>query len=200
MGVFMADPPSAAAAVALPHALARESPPNTTACRRREHGPGRWTTGAAVFRDPDRTDTIARVYLSRNGGACRGAEVPDCRMCPAIRSVETTHRTFDECLPRPSGCPGWRRTNRRTQLVLPNVADVCRCSLQAPCRSMHAKAPGESYRTWRRGSSTPLPSDRHPEARGYVLRPGVDPKRSAGRIDNNRPRVAIYRAHSDRAS
>src|SRR6516165_3965756 len=38
MGVLMADPPSAAAAVASPHALARESPPNTTACRRREHG------------------------------------------------------------------------------------------------------------------------------------------------------------------
>src|SRR6516225_2276190 len=67
MGVLMVDPPSVAAAVASPRALARESPPSTTACRRREHGPGRWTTVAAVFRDPDRTGTIARVYLSRNG-------------------------------------------------------------------------------------------------------------------------------------
>src|SRR6516225_2759428 len=49
-GVFMADPPSAAAAIASPRALARESPPDTTACRRGEHGPGRWTTEAVVFR------------------------------------------------------------------------------------------------------------------------------------------------------
>src|SRR6516164_706368 len=200
MGVLTADPPSAAAAVASPRALARESPPNTTACRRREHGPGSWTKGAVVFRDPDRTGTIAPGCLSRNGGACRADEVPDCRMCPAIRSAETTHRTFDECHPGPSGCPSWRRTNRRTPLVLPNVADVSRYSLQAPCRSMHAKAPGEFYRTWRHGSSTPLPSDRHLEARGCVLRRGVDPKRSAARRDNNRPTVAIYRAQSDRAS
>src|SRR5215469_7986646 len=200
MGVLMADPPSAAAAVASPRALARESPPDTTACRRRARGRGRSTTGAVVFRDPDRTGTIVRGCLSRNGGACRAGEVPDCRMRRADRSAETTHRTFGECLRYPNGCPSWRQTNRRIPLGLPNVADVCRCSLQAPCRSMHAKAPGETYRTWRRGSSTPLPSDRHLEARGYVLRLGVDPKRSAGRIDNNRPRVAIYRAHSDRAS
>src|SRR6516225_29537 len=200
MGVFMADPPNAAAAVALPHALARGSPPNTTACRRREHGRGSWTTGAVVFRDPDRSGTIARGCLSRNGGACRAAEVPDCRMCPADRSAETTHRTFDECLRYPNGCPSWRRTNTRTLLVLSNVADVCRCSLQARCKSMYAKALDESYRTWRHGSSTPPPSDRHLEARGYVLHRGVDPKRSAARIDSNRPTVAIYRAQSDKAS
>src|SRR5262249_33311517 len=114
MGVLMADPPSAAAAVASPHALARESPPNTTACRRREHGPGRWTTGAVVFRDPDRTGTIARECWSRNGGACRADEVPDCRMCPADRSAETTHRTFDECPRHLNECPSWKQTNRTT--------------------------------------------------------------------------------------
>src|SRR6516162_6601373 len=124
MGVLMVDPPSDAAAVALPRECARESPPSTTACRRSEHGPGRLTTVAPVFRDPDRTGAIARVYLSRNGGACRADEGLDCRMCPADRSAETTYRTFDECLPGPSGCPGWRRTNRRTPLGLPNVADV----------------------------------------------------------------------------
>src|SRR5258708_24112044 len=67
LGVLMADPPSAAAAAPSPRALARESSPNTTACRRRVHGRGRWTTAAVVFRDPDRTGTIARGYLSRNG-------------------------------------------------------------------------------------------------------------------------------------
>ena len=36
--------------------------------------------------------------------------------------------------------------------------------------------------TWRRGSSTPPPSDRHLEARGYALRPGADPKRSADQL------------------
>jgi hypothetical protein len=130
------------------------------------------------FRDPDRTGTIARGCLSRNGGACRADEGPDCRICLADRPAETTHRRFDECLPHPNDCPGWRRTNRRTPLALPNVADVWRCSLQALCRSMHAKAPGESCRTWRRGSSTPPPSDRHLEARGCVLHRDVNPKRS----------------------
>jgi hypothetical protein len=143
---------------------------------------------------------FARGCLSRNRGACRADEGLECRMCPADRSAETTHRTFDECLRHPNECPNWRRTNRRIPLVLPNVADVWRCSLQAPCRSMHAKAPGESCRTWRRGSSTPPPSDRHLEAQGCVLRRGVDPKRSAVQIDNNRPTVATCRAHSDRAS
>src|ERR1700730_10385588 len=68
LGVLMADPPSAAAAALSPRALVQESPPNTTACRRHVHGRGRWTTAAVVFRDPDRTGTIARGYLSRNGG------------------------------------------------------------------------------------------------------------------------------------
>src|SRR6266481_7333388 len=200
MGVLMADPPSAVAAFASPRALARESPPNTTAYRRRVHGRGRWTTAAVVFRDPDRTGTIARGCLSRNGGACRADEGPDCRMGLADRPAETTHRRFDECLPHPNDCPSWRRTNRRTPLALPNVADVWRCSLQAPCRSMHAKAPSESCRTWCRESSTPPPSDRHLEARGCVLRRGVDPKRSAVRIDSNKPTAATYRVQSDRAS
>src|SRR5690348_10348457 len=121
MGVFMADPPSAVAAVASPRALARESLADTTVCRKRAHGQGRWTTGAAVFRDPDRTDTIARGCLSRIGGACRADEGPDCRMCLADRSAETTRRTCDGCLPHPNDCPSWRRTNRKTPLVLPNV-------------------------------------------------------------------------------
>src|SRR6266478_4411608 len=158
-----------------------------------------WTTAAVVFRDPDQTGTIARGYLSRNGGACRADEGPDRRICLADRSAETTHRRSDECLPHPNDCPSWRRINRRTPLALPNVADVWRCSLQAPCRSMHAKAPSESCRTWCRESSTPPPSDRHLEARGCVLHRGVDPKRSAVRIDSNKPTAATYRVQSDRA-
>src|SRR5258708_33301032 len=105
MGVLMADPPSAVAAVASPRALARESPPNTIACRRRARGRGRWTIEAVAFRDPDRTGTIVRGCLSRNDGACRADEGPDCRMCLADRSVETTHRRFDESLPHPNDCP-----------------------------------------------------------------------------------------------
>src|SRR6516164_11057473 len=101
MGVFMADPPSAVAAVASPRALARESPPNTNACRKRVHGRGRWTTGAVVFRDPDRTGTIARGSFSRIGGACRADEGPDCRMCLADRSAESTGRTCEVLLPLP---------------------------------------------------------------------------------------------------
>src|ERR1700680_1635204 len=131
---------------------------------------------------------------------CRADEGPDCRMCLADRSAETTRRRFDVYLPHPNDCPSWRRTNRKSPLVLPNVADVWRCSLQAPCRSMHAKAPDESCRTWCRGSSAPLPSDRHLEVPGYVLHPGVDPKRSEVRIDNSKPTVATYRVQSDRAS
>src|SRR5260370_11841632 len=94
MGVLMADPPIAVAAVASPRALARESPPNTTACRRRVHGRGRWTTGAVGFQDPDRTGTIARGCLSRNGGACRADEGPDCRLRLTAPPAETTYRSF----------------------------------------------------------------------------------------------------------
>src|ERR1700737_1667444 len=132
MGAFMADPPSAVAAVASPRALAQENPPNTTAYRRRVHDQGRWTVEAIAFRDPDRTDTIARGCLSQIDGACRADEGPDCRMCLAGRSAETTRRRFDESLPYPNDCPSWRRTNRRTPLVLPSVGDVWRCSLRAP--------------------------------------------------------------------
>src|SRR5260370_7604313 len=162
LGVLMADPPSAAAAAPSPRALVQESPPNTTACRRRVHGRGRWTTAAVVFRDPDRTGTIARGYLSRNGGACRADEGPDRRICLADRSAETTHRRSDECLPHPNDCPSWRRINRRTPLALPNVADVCRCSLQAPCRSRHAKPPTEPSQTCAPEPPPRPPPTRHP--------------------------------------
>src|SRR6266481_1779385 len=108
MGVLMADPPSAVAAFASPRALARESPPNTTACRRRAHGRGRRTTGVVVSRDPDRTGTIARGCLSRTDGACRADEARDCRKFLADQSGETKHRKFGECLRYPNDYPSWR--------------------------------------------------------------------------------------------
>jgi hypothetical protein len=69
MGVFMADPPSAVAAFASPRALARESFPNTTACRRRAHGRGRWTTGQSSF-------GILTGLLPLHEGVCRETVAP----------------------------------------------------------------------------------------------------------------------------
>src|ERR1700722_5374612 len=199
MELLMVDPPSVVEAVSWLRALAQDIPPDTTVCRRRAHGRGRRTTEVVVSRDPDRTGTMARACLSRSGGACRADEVHDSRRLLAGQSGETKRRKCGECLRYPNGYPNWRRTNRRTLLVRSNGADAGRCSLQALYRWLRAMALGESCRTWRRGSSTHLPLDRHLEVRDRVLRPGAAPKRSASRKGNSRPRVAVSNSQSGKA-
>ena len=89
---------------------------------------------------------------------------------------------------------------RAYQVYLTNEKKLAPGSVVIAVAALHrwsdVKAQVDPCRTWRRGWSTPPPSDRHLGVRGCMLHPGAIPRHLAIQTGNNRPTAAACRVHN----
>ena len=143
-----------------------------------------------------RRGTIATTSSSQSDGESHGCAAHTYPMARASRSVSTTCKRCDGHHQYPGGCPNWRRRGRRILLAPPSAAGALQCTSQALHRWSDVKAQVDPCRTWRRGWSTPPPSDRHLGVRGCMLHPGAIPRHLAIQTGNSRPTAAACRVHN----